>query len=77
MVENVGTTQAAVLNFVIPRGEKGNPGSSGGGDSPGSSGLFAFEIREDGHLWMNSDTEAQADNFYIDGNGHLIYEMEG
>ena len=77
VVENVGTTQAAVLNFVIPRGEKGNPGSSGGGDSPGSSGLFAFEIREDGHLWMNSDTEAQADNFYIDGNGHLIYEMEG
>ena len=80
VVENVGTAQAAVLNFVIPRGEngeRGEPGSSGSGDAPGGLGLFAFEIREDGHLWMSSDSEFQADNFYIDGNGHLVYEMEG
>lgn len=29
-VENAGTESDAVLNFTIPRGEKGNPGSSGG-----------------------------------------------
>ena len=76
-VENVGTENAAVLHFAIPKGEKGDPGSSGGGDAAGSLGLFAFEIREDGHLWINSDSETQADNFYINEDGHLIYILEG
>lgn len=30
-VENVGTEQNAVLKFTIPRGEKGDPGTGGGG----------------------------------------------
>ena len=30
-VENVGTEQNAVLKFTIPKGEKGDPGSGGGG----------------------------------------------
>lgn len=79
-IENIGSPQAAILNFVIPRGEKGakgDPGSSGGGSSSGGLGLFVFEIREDGHLWVNSDSEAQADSFCIDAEGHLIYTMEG
>lgn len=52
IVENVGTDGRAVLNFTIPRGEKGSPGSSGGG----GAGLYAFEIREDGHLWIITDS---------------------
>lgn len=63
------------LDFVIPRGEKGNPGSSGG--SGGGSGMAAFEIREDGHLWVVADTETQAQNFYLNEEGHLIYNVEG
>ncbi len=41
------------------------------------TGLFAFEIRDDGHLWVILDSETPADNFHIDGNGHLIYTLEG
>ena len=32
-VENVGTEQNAVLKFTIPKGEKGDPGTGGGGGS--------------------------------------------
>lgn len=35
-VQNVGTTSAAVLNFTIPRGEKGDTGAAGPGVSVGS-----------------------------------------
>ena len=35
-VQNGGTTSAAVLNFVIPRGEKGDTGAAGPGVSVGS-----------------------------------------
>lgn len=63
------------LDFVIPRGEKGNPGSSGG--SGGGSGMAVFEIREDGHLWVVADSETQAQNFYLNEDGHLIYNLEG
>ena len=73
-VENTGTGSEVILDFTIPRGEKGSPGSSDGG---GSSGIFAFEIREDGHLWVVSESEAQVQNFYINDNGHLIYRVEG
>lgn len=73
-VTNSGTSNAAILNFVIPRGEKGNPGSSGSGS--GSSGMYAFEIRSDGHLWMVSEDETNPDSFYINDNGHLIYTLE-
>lgn len=36
-VQNGGTTSAAVLNFVIPRGEKGDTGATGPGVSVGSA----------------------------------------
>ena len=73
-VENVGTETKAMLKFTIPRGERGLPGSGGGS---GGSGLYAFEIREDGHLWLISETETDAERFYINAAGHLIYRMEG
>lgn len=71
-VENVGTEYAAVLDITIPRGEPGRPGTSGGG-----AGQYAFEIREDGHLWLVSDTEQAAERFYVNGDGHLIYVVGG
>ena len=43
--ENVGTEGLVVLNFIIPRGERGEPGGSEGNASPA---LFGFELREDG-----------------------------
>lgn len=54
---------------------KGKDGSSG--SDSGSVGLFAFEIREDGHLWVMSESETQVNNFRIDERGHLIYTLEG
>lgn len=77
IVENVGTDTAAILNFTIPKGEKGNPGSSGGTGSDGTSGLYAFEIRPDGHLWVVTEEEEKVTNFYINDTGHLIYRVEG
>lgn len=74
-VINSGTKGAAILDFVIPRGEKGNPGSAGSGS--GSFGQYAFEIRADGHLWIVTEDEEKADNFYINDAGHLMYIVEG
>ena len=62
-------------NFTTPN-LKGKDGEGGGGGSSGG-GIFAFEIREDGHLWVISDSETQANSFHIDDKGHLIYELEG
>lgn len=73
-IEDSETGKVIFLDFVIPRGEKGNPGSSGGS---GGSGMAAFEIRDDGHLWVVSDSETQAQNFYLNEEGHLIYNLEG
>ena len=49
-------------------------GKDGGGS--GSGGIFGFEIREDGHLWMITDDPALADKFYINNAGHFIYRLE-
>lgn len=58
-------------SFTTPN-LKGQDGDSGGsGDSSG--GLFAFEIREDGHLWVISDNQTDAQKFSINNEGHLIY----
>lgn len=62
-------------SFTTPN-LKGKDGEGSGGSSSGE-GMFAFEIREDGHLWVISDSETQANSFYIDDKGHLIYELEG
>lgn len=51
-------------------------GDSDGGTSSGGTSLFAFEIRENGHLWIISDSKTQAQNFRINEDGHLIYTLE-
>ncbi len=53
---------------------KGRDGSGASGS--GSGGIYGFEVREDGHLWMVTNGEAQG-QYFIDGNGHLICRMEG
>ncbi len=58
------------------RGEPGEPGT-GGSSGGGSSGQYAFEIREDGHLWIITEEDAQADKFHINEAGHLIYTVGG
>ena len=73
-VENVGTETHAIFDFTIPKGEKGSPGDGSGGGNQNSIEMFAFEIRADGHLWLVSESE-NAQNFYINENGHLIYRM--
>ncbi len=55
------------------KGDTGDAGSSGGG----SGGMCAFEIREDGCLWVTADTQEQADRFYINEDGYLIYRIGG
>lgn len=46
-----------------------------GTGSGGGSGIFGFEIREDGHLWMVTDDPVMADKFYINDNGHLMCRL--
>lgn len=45
---------------------------AGGG---GIGGLYAFEIRSDGHLWLVYDTPVQP-AFSINAAGHLIYTFQ-
>lgn len=73
-VTNSGTATNAVFNFVIPKGDKGETGDSSG--SGGESIMYGFEIREDGHLWLVSESE-NINNFYINDNGYLIYRTGG
>ncbi len=57
------------------------PFNTGGAVDPGNTGnngvLFGFEIREDGCLWVVSDSISQIQNFYINDDGCLIYKLEG
>lgn len=43
--------------------------------SGGSGGMYCFDVREDGHLWMLTDEQAGQDSFYIREDGHLIYQI--
>lgn len=43
--------------------------------SGGSGGLYCFEIREDGHLWLLDDGQPGQEDFYIREDGHLIYKL--
>lgn len=64
-VQNGGTTSAAVLNFTIPRGEKGDTGATGPGVSVGSgapsgtgqAGECYIDVAT-GNLYRYEDTEA-------------------
>lgn len=57
----------------------GSGGGGGGGGSGGgtdATGIYGFEIREDGHLWIIANKKEDADKFSIDSNGHLIYSID-
>ena len=43
---------------------------------PKGDGMYAFEIRVDGHLWCVYET-ATAPAFSINAAGHLIYDLGG
>lgn len=49
---------------------------SGGTSPPAASGIFEFQLRDDGCLWMVSDDNYYADKFYINDDGDLIYRLE-
>ena len=73
------TSEIYKLDITTKEGSFTTPnlrGTDGGGNSSETLGLFAFEIRDDGHLWMISDSKVSTDNFLIDGDGHLIYTLE-
>lgn len=46
-VTNGGTTAAAVLNFVIPRGAPGQDGADGADGAPGTNGKSAYQAAVD------------------------------
>lgn len=69
MVRNSGTGSVVILDFSIPRGQDGTSG-----DPTGSNGMFAFEIRSNGHLYVVSEDQAVA-NFYVANDGHLKYRI--
>lgn len=73
-VVNTGTNTEVILNFTIPRGANGSAGGTG---SEEGSQMFAFEIRQDGHLWIVTETMGEDSKFHINENGHLIYQVGG
>lgn len=67
------TTKAGSFTTPNLKGADGQGGSGGG--SGENSVMYAFEIREDGCLWLVSDSEIAPDNFSINANGELIYTI--
>lgn len=81
IVPNKGNTSTSYkLDITTKEGTFTTPnlkGKDGDGSGGSSGGLFAFELRDDGHLYVISDDETQAQNFYINDEGHLVYRLEG
>ena len=73
-VTNVGSDTDVKLRFAIPQGERGPKGDKGDPGQMGSSNLYAFVIKEDGHLYIE---DGSPDAFYINVSGHLIYTTGG
>lgn len=63
-VTNSGTAQAAVLDFVIPQGMKGDPGSGGGSDLTAGDGV---SIADDTVSVRLSENGGNAASFASDG----------
>lgn len=53
-----------------------NGGGGGGTSPPTILGIFEFQLRDDGCLWIVSDDNYYADKFYINDDGDLIYRLE-
>lgn len=66
-VENVGTASAAVLNFTIPRGDQGDPGSGGGGAWGSITGTLADQ----------TDLQAALDGKSATGHTHAQSDVTG
>lgn len=60
--------------FTTPnlKGPKGDSGQGAGG----GSGLFGFEVRDDGCLWMIYENPDDGNRFHLDGEGNLICVLE-
>ena len=70
IVTNSGTSSAAILNFTIPKGEKGETGASGEKGEPGAAGKDGLTTS----ITMNDITHTQ-----VDGNidlGTVITEHQ-
>jgi hypothetical protein len=64
-VSNSGTAYAAVLEFAIPRGDKGEPGDTGpAGPVAGSSGQI---------IYNNAGAAAGLSNFTVDVSRNLLF----
>ena len=60
-VTNVGTTSAAVLNFVLEKGDQGDPGLKGDQGDPGTDGI----------TWFMGTTDPTTEG--VDGDLYLNY----
>ena len=61
-VQNVGTPNAAVLNFTIPRGEKGDKGDQGEpGTGAGNSNVYFNNVLQN-DVYFDSDPQQQLDD---------------
>ena len=90
-VENSGKGQHAVLNFVLPQGEPGPQGAVGPAGKQGIQGLqgergeavissidlgmFAMQIKADGHLYICVADGQNPPPLSINDLGHLIYTV--
>jgi len=72
-VENLGTSNAAILKFTIPKGDKGDPGDSG--VVTPLSAFFTMSVDVDGDLYVEYADDGTAPAFYYDSEtGNLYYE---
>lgn len=59
-----------LLNFSIPKGEKGDPG-----DVVAHEGLYGFEVNPDGYLELHYADNTAAPNLSINEDGYLVAEI--
>ena len=82
-VTNSGTASAAVLDFVIPRGDQGPAGPQGPEGPQGNNGvvtqldpgMFGMHVDEDGHLILTHNDNEPAPPLSIQ-DGRLIYSID-
>lgn len=58
--------------FTTPNLKGGGSGGGSGGDAPSGGGLYMFEIRTDGNLWIVYENQDDVNRFHIDSVGNLI-----
>lgn len=70
-VENVGTEQNAILKFTIPKGEKGDPGTGGGGSGVLFDIVGTQSITAQGNVLRlySTDTETYTESYVPSAEG--------